>query len=107
MTILIFKIIYYIGLAVFCIVSLLALRQMNRFSYLGRAIRPMMVLYVLVSLTIIVFIQIYMTNIDWDKPLFSRSIPSIPSYKTLDTSVSESSGGIIDFIRTFRFAQEP
>ena len=113
MIILIFKIIYYIGLAIFCIASLLALRQMNRFSYLGRAIRPIMVLYILVSLTFIVFIQIYMMDIDWDKPLFSRSIPNIPSYnakhfkvltesgsyKTLDTSVSKSSGGIVDFIK--------
>jgi len=107
MAILIFKIIYYIGLAVFCIVSLLALRQMNRFSYLGRAIRPIMVLYVLVSLTFIVFIQLYMTNIDWDQSLFGRSVPSFSSYKNLDTSMSESSGGIIDFVRTFRFAQEP
>lgn len=78
MTLIIFKIIYYIGLAVFCIASLLALRHMNRFSYLGRAIRPVMVFYLVVCLVAIIFIQLYLRTIDWDQPLFGEFAVPLP-----------------------------
>ena len=71
MVMLIFKIVYYVGLAVFGIISLLVLRHMNNFAYLGRATRPIMVLYILIVLTLIVFLQLHLQTIDWDQSLFS------------------------------------